>query len=148
MSYGEENKLSMNKQIGENGAWVKDHLDECDFVIQYFSEKKSSVIYWDKKFLQEAYNECKYKDLDVYYFIDCMNIERHANGRAKFNGWVPPLAEDAISALDYVNQKVYWEGHYSAGAFFNWFWEQDVNSNENEKCGYLYILKKPNRFKN
>ena len=44
MSYGEENKLSMNKQTGENGAWVKDHLDECDFVIQYFSEKKSADI--------------------------------------------------------------------------------------------------------
>ena len=50
MSYGEENKLSMNKQTGENGAWVKDHLDECDFVISVFQRKeKCGYLYILKK---------------------------------------------------------------------------------------------------
>ncbi len=140
----ETDDADMRAFVSEYGLWVENHLDECEFVIQY-TDKYGDVIYWNEKFLKEAYRECKDKGLDRHYFIDCMEIERHPNGRAKFNGWIPPLGNDAVCGLDYANQELYFEGHYTWGQFFEWQWEQDVHADADQKIGWLYILKKPYR---
>ena len=131
--------------VGEDGLWVKDHFDQCELVIHYLDDW-GEVVHWDKKFLKEAYDACKFKGLDRYSFLDAMGFEILGNGRPDFKNWEPPLTTDLIAALDFVNQRVSWEGHYSAGAFFAWQWEQELPASGEGKRGYLYILKQPNRF--
>ena len=131
--------------ISEYGLWVKNHLSECDLVVQFYNQYDQEIIYFDKKILKEAYTECKDKGLDTDYFISLMELERHANGRVKFNNWEPADALDVMDALEYANQEMYFEGHYTWGPFFEWQWEQDVHADADQKIGWLYILKKPYR---
>ena len=105
------------------------------------------VVHWEKSFLKEAYDTCREKKLELDVFTECLALERSANGRVKWNAWTPTaFTNNIIEGLVYANARVCWEGHYSMGPFFKWLWEQDPHAKADEKRGYLYILKQPNRF--
>ncbi len=136
----------MNKAEAIGGSRVEENLDMCELVIRY-RNGDGEIVHWSKDFLNEAYATCKTKGLYVDEFTDLMEIERHANGHLNFNSWDTSIcAENVIEGLDYVNQTVHYEGHYTQGPFFKWLWEQDRHTQKDEKSGYLYILKQPNRF--
>jgi hypothetical protein len=141
---GETDDPDIRNYVSEFGLWVKDHFNDCDLVIEY-SDNWGEVVHWDKNFLEEAYKECKGKGKNTYYFTDCMNLDRQANGRVKFNNWVPGDVVEVVDALNDANEKLYFEGHHTWWPFFEWQWEQDIHADTDERTGYLYILKKPNR---
>ena len=140
--------------IAKSSSWAEGHLDMCELVIRidrrnvgYIRYVDDEIIHYEKNFLKEAYNECKDKGLDPYFFTSMMDLERHPNGRVKYDHWEPSCVSDVIEALGYANQTLYFEGHYTWGPFFEWQWEPDdpADTGEGEEHGYMYILKKPYR---
>ena len=149
-----DNGTEINLHTAKCSSWVEDHLDMCELVIRidrrnvgHIRYVDDEIIHYEKNFLKEAYNECKDKRLDPYFFTYMMDLERHPNGRVKYDHWQPSCVSEVIQALDYANQTLHLEGHYTWGPFFEWQWKQDVHADtgEGEEHGYLYVLKKPNR---